>query len=49
MRFVKYINHKIGVIFSKILVDLKGLSDIFTLVGIISVKDENIFIKHAIF
>jgi len=42
---VKYINHKTGVTFSKRFVDLKGPSDIFPLVGTISVKDEKILIK----
>lgn len=42
---VKYINHKTGATFSKRFVDLKGPSDIFPLVGTISVKDEKILIK----
>ncbi|WXG57300.1 MAG: hypothetical protein ROD09_01350 [Candidatus Sedimenticola sp. (ex Thyasira tokunagai)] len=42
---VKYINHKTGTTFSKIFVKLKGPSDIFPLVGTISVKDEKILIK----
>lgn len=42
---VKYLNHKTGATFSKRFVDLKGPSDIFPLVGTISVKDEKILIK----
>jgi hypothetical protein len=42
---VKYINHKTGVTFSKRFVDLKGPSDIFPLVGTISVKDGKILIN----
>jgi len=42
---VKYINHKTGATFSKRFVDLKGPSDIFPLVGTISIKDEKILIK----
>lgn len=42
---VNYINHKTGVSFSKRFVDLKGPSDIFPLVGGISVKNEKILIK----
>ena len=42
---VKYINHKTGTTFSRKFVDLKGPSDIFPLVGTISVKDDKILIK----
>lgn len=42
---VKYINHKTGAIFFKKFVDLKGPSDVFSLVGTIAVKDEKILIK----
>lgn len=42
---VKYVNHKTGVTFSNRFVDLKGPSDIFPLVGTISVKGEKILIK----
>ena len=42
---VKYVNHKTGATFSKRFVDLKGPSDIFPLVGTISVKDGKILIK----
>ena len=42
---VKYINHKTGLTFSKRFVDLKGPSDIFPLVGTISVKDGKILIR----
>jgi hypothetical protein len=42
---VKYINHKTGLIFSERFVDLKDPSDIFPLIGTISVKNEKILIK----
>ena len=41
---VKYINHKTGATFTKRFVDLKGPSDIFPLVGTISVKDGKVLI-----
>ena len=42
---VNYINHKSGLSFSKRFVDLKGPSDIFPLVGSISIKEGIIIIK----
>lgn len=42
---VKYVNHKTGISFTKKLVELKDSSDIFPLVGSISVKDGKIIIS----